>query len=85
MWYLYIVKCSDRSLYTGITKDVSRRVTEHNESRKAAKYTRSRRPVELVCFYEVGLTRSDAMKEERRVKKLTRDQKIKMIELKNSV
>jgi len=83
MWFLYIVKCVDESLYTGITKDVARRIKEHNQSKRGAKYTRSRRPVNLACCYEVGLTRSSAMKEERRVKKLTRAQKLKLIEMKS--
>ena len=47
-WYVYILKCSDNSLYTGITKDLERRVDEHNSGREAAKYTRARRPVKLV-------------------------------------
>ena len=85
MWYLYVVRCVDNSLYTGITKDVSRRVKEHNFSKKGAKYTRSRRPVSLACFYEVGETRSLAMKEEIRVKKLTRSQKNKLVESKKTV
>lgn len=85
MWYLYIVRCSDGSLYTGITKDVDRRVLEHNGTPRGAKYTRARRPVCLECSYSVGLTRSLAMKEERRVKKLTRLQKIKLIERKKAV
>ena len=85
MWYLYIVQCSDGSLYTGITKDVERRLAEHNYIAKAAKYTRARRPVSLVCSYEAGDSRSDAMKEEIRVKKMTRAQKLKWIAVTNSV
>ena len=48
MYYLYILKCSDGTLYTGITVDLKRRVGEHNTSKLGAKYTRSRRPVKLV-------------------------------------
>ena len=83
VWYLYIVECRDHSLYTGITKDVDRRVSEHNTSKRGAKYTRSRRPVRLVCKYEVGESRSTAMKEERRIKKLSRAQKLLLIEQKS--
>ena len=46
-WHLYVIRCSDDTLYTGITTDVKRRIKEHNYSRKAAKYTRIRRPVQL--------------------------------------
>ena len=54
-WYVYIVRCSDGSLYTGITKDVEARVSMHNAGR-GAKYTRARRPVELVCRKAVACT-----------------------------
>ena len=76
---LYILKCADGTYYTGITTDVTRRVGEHNgQSGKGAKYTSSRRPVTLV--YEDSFpSRSDALKEELRVKKLTRPQKKDLI------
>ncbi|TBR17661.1 GIY-YIG nuclease family protein, partial [bacterium] len=47
-WSLYIVKCSDKTLYTGITTDISRRVKEHNSTKKGAFYTKNKRPVKLV-------------------------------------
>ena len=47
-WYVYLVRCSDNSIYTGITVDIERRVIEHNTSKKGAKYTRTRQPVKLV-------------------------------------
>ena len=75
MWYVYIVKCSDKTLYTGATIDVHRRVREHNESRKGAKYTRSRRPVKLVAFCPVK-DRSAALRLEHKIKKLKRGEKI---------
>ena len=75
---VYIVKCSDETLYTGITKDINRRLLEHNSSPKGSKYTRSRRPVNLVYLEYFG-TRSDAAKEESRIKKLSRQEKIKLI------
>ncbi len=72
---LYILKCSDGSLYTGIAADVARRLSQHNgEKPKGARYTSARRPVRLV--YEAKFpSRSAALKEEIRVKRLTRDQK----------
>ncbi len=78
MFYVYIVQCSDDSLYTGITTDLNRRLEQHNRSRAGAKYTRSRRPVTLVYAKLVG-TRSEASKEEYRIKKLSRQQKLKLI------
>lgn len=77
-WYLYVLQCSDNSLYTGITTDVERRVEEHNSSPKGARYTRSRRPVQLVHIEEYP-DRSTATKEERLFKKLRRQQKLQRI------
>ena len=76
--YTYVVKCSDGSLYTGWTTDVTRRVKEHNEG-KGAKYTKSRRPVELV-YYEAFETKQDAMKREYAIKQLSREEKEKLIQ-----
>ena len=74
-YYLYILKCSDKTLYTGITTDPKRRIHEHNNSNKlGAKYTRARRPVKLV-YTKKYTTRSEATKEEIRIKKLSRKQK----------
>jgi len=78
VYYVYIVECADGTFYTGITTDVERRLLEHNFSFKSAKYTRSRRPVRLVYSAEAG-DRSSASKEEYRIKKLTRSQKLKII------
>ena len=80
---VYIVRCSDSTLYTGITTDIQRRIKEHNLSSRAAKYTRSRRPVILVYSCLVG-NRSDALKEEYRIKKLTKSQKNELILLMNN-
>jgi len=79
-WYVYIVECSDGTLYTGITTDINRRLNQHN-SGKGAKYTSIRRPVKLMSVSEVG-DRSDASKEEYRIKQLTRKEKFEYI-LKN--
>ena len=77
-YYVYIVQCSDDTFYTGITTDLDRRITEHNKSKKGAKYTRSRRPVKLVYSRLIG-TRSLAQKEEYKIKRLSRIKKKKLI------
>lgn len=78
MHYLYIVKCADKTLYTGITIDLLRRVREHNSSRRGAKYTRSRRPVRLV-YSKKFRNRSLAAKAEYRIKQLPKKEKIKIL------
>jgi len=78
MYYVYILECNDMTLYTGITKDLQRRLLEHNKSSKGAKYTRVRRPVILLYSEECG-DRSSAAKREYAIKKLTRDQKLALI------
>lgn len=79
-WFLYIVKCSDNTLYTGITTDVDRRIEEHNGGKlPGARYTRARRPVKLV-YREVFLNRSEAAKREYEIKQLSREAKEYLIE-----
>jgi putative endonuclease len=78
-WFVYIVRCADDTLYTGVATDVVRRVAEHNAGPKGARYTASRRPVHLV-FEQTSDTRSDAMREEWRIKRLPRSEKLNMIE-----
>lgn len=77
MWYVYILECSDFTLYTGITNNVQKRIDTHNK-KKGAKYTKTRTPVKLMyqCEFE---TKSLAAKEEWRIKQLTRNQKILLI------
>lgn len=77
-WTVYILSCSDKSLYTGITVDVERRLNEHNNSNKGARYTRARRPVKLI-YQESCVNRSEASQRELQIKKLTRSQKLAMI------
>jgi len=78
-WHVYIVRCTDDTLYTGITRDVERRVDEHNTSKLlAASYTRSRRPVTLV-YREPAATRSAASKREYELKQMTRREKVALI------
>lgn len=74
MYYLYLLKCSDDTLYAGITTDLARRVAEHNSSGKGAKYTRGRRPVVLVYSKEYE-NRSEATKAEREIRKLSKEEK----------
>ena len=73
-WYVYILRCGDGTLYTGITDDVSARLEAHR-SGKGAKYTRGRGPLELV-FREKAESHSDAAKREWQIKQLTRAQKL---------
>ncbi len=77
MYIVYIIQCADSTLYTGITTDLERRIKEHNNSKLGAKYTKIRRPVKLVYSQEFE-NRSEASKEESRIKKLSRQQKIKL-------
>lgn len=79
MYHLYILRCADDTLYTGITTDLERRVTEHNSSPAGAKYTRARRPVALVYSHRFR-TRSNALREEARVKRLSRREKLILVE-----
>ena len=75
MWYLYILECKDKTLYTGITVDLDRRLREHNSTKLGAKYTRTRRPVTIV-YSKAFKSRSAAAKAEWRMKKLTRNEKL---------
>jgi putative endonuclease len=78
-WSVYIVRCADGTLYTGIARDVARRVAEHNTNSKlAASYTRARRPVALV-YQEAAATRSAAGKREYAIKQLSRQHKQALI------
>ena len=76
-WYLYILRCKDNTLYTGITTDVEKRLEAHR-SGKGAKYTRGRTPLELV-YREACESHSDALKRELEIKALTRQEKEKLI------
>ncbi|HEY1041950.1 MAG TPA: GIY-YIG nuclease family protein [Candidatus Paceibacterota bacterium] len=74
MWYVYLLRCADGTLYTGVTTDIERRMKEHNESREGAKYTRARRPVSL-AHQETFPTRSEACAREAAIKKLSKGEK----------
>jgi putative endonuclease len=77
-WYVYILKCADDTLYTGITTDVNRRLNEHNKG-TGARYTKTRLPVVLMALFEAS-DRSEASKEEYRIKQLTRKEKLLLID-----
>jgi putative endonuclease len=77
MFYVYVLKCKDKSFYTGYTNNIEERIKKHNEG-KAAKYTRSRLPVKLVAKWPFD-SRSKAMKSEAEFKKLSHREKIKRI------
>ena len=81
MYYVYIVKCSDDTYYTGIAKDIPKRIEEHNHSPKGAKYTKARRPVKLM-YEESCEDRSLASKREYAIKRLTRVEKMILISTK---
>jgi putative endonuclease len=76
-WFVYIVRCADRSLYTGITTDAKKRVAEHNDG-KGAKYTRARVPVRLV-YVEPAPDRSAAARREREIKRMPASVKRRLV------
>ncbi len=77
VWFVYVVKCADGSFYCGSTTNTEMRVQEHNAG-KGAKYTRSRTPVELVWFEPVK-TKSEAFKRESVIKKMSRNEKLRLV------
>lgn len=79
LWYVYMVICNDQTIYTGIAKDLQKRLAEHNTGVNGAKYTRSRRPVKIV-LQEEQPSRSAATKRELQLKKLTRARKLQLIQ-----
>lgn len=79
MRFVYILRCKDNTLYTGITNDLEKRVFDHNNSKIWAKYTKSRRPVALVWNQEIE-TKVLAMKLEYKIKRMKRENKERMIE-----
>jgi putative endonuclease len=76
--YVYILECCDKTLYTGSTNNIEKRILEHNSSRYGAKYTRTRRPVRLV-YVEICSTHSLALKREAEIKRLSRAKKLMLI------
>lgn len=78
MRYVYILRCADDSLYTGITTDLERRLSEHNTDPKGARYTRMRRPVSIARSKECD-TKSEAAKVEREIKQMRREEKGRLL------
>jgi len=76
--YVYILECSDKTLYTGSTRNIEKRIRDHNSNKAGAKYTRGRRPVKVI-YVEVCSTSSIALKRETEIKKLSRAQKLLLV------
>ena len=77
-YFVYILECADKSLYTGYTNDLSKRLKQHNHSKYGASYTKSRRPT-ILKYSEEFQTKSEALKREIEIKSWTRQQKINLI------
>ena len=82
IWFVYMVRCSDGTLYTGITNDLEKRIRAHNSGKDGARYTRSRRPVKLVYSEEVE-SKSAASRLEYKIKKLPRLKKVQLVKKKD--
>ena len=78
-YFVYMLICSDKTIYTGIAKDVNKRLHEHNNSDKGAKYTKARRPVKLI-YTEVFKDRSSACKREYEIKQFSRKEKLGLVD-----
>jgi putative endonuclease len=76
-YFVYLLKCADGTLYCGYTDNIEKRVETHNSSERGAKYTRNRRPVSLFYFEKFD-NKSDALKREHTIKKLSRIEKLKL-------
>ena len=76
IWYVYLLKCSDETLYCGITNDLEKRIQKHNDG-KGAKYTKGRTPVVLFKSFECA-SKSEALKLEYKIKQLSREEKLKL-------
>jgi len=78
MYFVYILQCADNTLYIGSTNNIEKRILTHNTSKVGAKYTKARRPV-VLQYFESFDTKSEALKRECALKKLTRTQKLELI------
>ena len=78
VWYVYILECADQTLYCGITTNLTRRLSEHNQTSRGSKYVRPRRPARLV-YFETVESRSEAQSREFQIKRLKRNQKLELI------
>lgn len=77
-YFVYLVECKDKTIYCGYTNNLDKRINNHNNSIKGAKYTKNRRPVRLI-YFESFDNKSSALKREHFIKKLTRDEKLNLI------
>ena len=77
-WFVYMLRCADGTLYTGVTNDVEARLNAHNHLKTGAKYTRARRPVELAYMEEVD-SRGAAQKREAEIKRMGREEKLRFL------
>ena len=78
VWWVYLLRCNDNSLYAGVTTDIHRRVDEHNNSKLGAKYTRAKRPVSL-AYLEEADDKSSACKREYQIRHLTKVKKEQLV------
>ena len=81
-YYVYILECTDKTLYVGSTNDIQKRLHVHNNSKSGARYTKIRRPV-VLKYSESFETKSEALKRECVIKKLTREGKLKLLSISN--
>ncbi|OIP77505.1 MAG: endonuclease [Parcubacteria group bacterium CG2_30_44_11] len=79
LYVVYMLECADGTYYIGVTRDLNRRLSEHNEGKKGAKYTKVRRPVRVV-YSELAIDRSAALKREYALRQLTRVQKSALVQ-----
>jgi putative endonuclease len=84
LYFVYILECKDKTLYTGYTKDLHKRVIAHNAGKTGAKYTKSRRPV-VLKYSEKHATLSAALQREYALKQLSRADKLRLLKTKNSL
>lgn len=82
MWYVYLARCSDKSLYCGITNNLEKRENTHNAG-KGSKYTRARLPIEFV-WWETAESKGHALRKESRIKKLSKREKELLVEQRDS-
>ena len=80
MYFVYILQCSDRSLYVGETNNLDRRIKQHNSSKRGAHYTKIRRPV-FLKYFEIYKTLAEARRREAEIKRWTRKEKLELIGL----
>ncbi len=81
-YVVYILECADKTLYVGITNDIEKRLEAHNSKKSGARYTKSRRPV-ILKYKEFQKSRSEALKREMAIKKLSREKKLLLIKSRN--